>query len=283
MIKQICKGAVIGIANIIPGVSGGTMAVSMGIYDKLIFAITHLFKDFKNSIKILVPIILGAGIGIVGLSFIIEFLFAHFPIQTNLLFIGLIIGGLPMILNKVKGAKLSAGNIIAFLLLFSFVIVFALIGEKDGNTRELSFNIINVMVLFGIGIIASATMVIPGVSGSMILMLLGFYNPIIESINAFIKALAAFDMNGIMTGFGILAPFGAGAVIGIFAIAKLIEFVFEKYPILAYFAIIGLIMASPVAIILMADLSTLSVVSVITGIAAFAVGYVIAAKLAGES
>ncbi len=75
MIKNILKGAVIGIANIIPGVSGGTMAVAMGIYDVLIRSLTHLFKEFKKSVMTLIPILIGAAIGIVGLSFLIEKMF----------------------------------------------------------------------------------------------------------------------------------------------------------------------------------------------------------------
>ena len=103
MIKNIIKGAIIGIANIIPGVSGGTMAVSMGIYDQLIHCITHLFSELKKNLKFLIPIFIGAGIGVVGLSFVIEYLFDVAPFETNLLFIGLIIGGLPAMWKRVKG------------------------------------------------------------------------------------------------------------------------------------------------------------------------------------
>ena len=105
MIKNLLKGMVMGIANIIPGVSGGTMAVSMGIYDKLIHSATHLFKEFKESIKFLTPIFLGLLIALAGLSFIIEPAFKYFPLQTNCLFIGLIVGGLPAVLGKIQAAS----------------------------------------------------------------------------------------------------------------------------------------------------------------------------------
>ena len=81
------------------------MAVSMGIYDKMIHAATHLFSEFKKSMKILIPIVIGMGIGIVVLARIIEYMFVRIPFQTNLLFIGLIIGGLPAIAGKVKGKR----------------------------------------------------------------------------------------------------------------------------------------------------------------------------------
>ena len=103
MIKNLLKGMVIGIANIIPGVSGGTMAVSMGIYDKLIHCLTHLFSEFKENLKFVVPIGIGVVIALAGLPFVITPAFEHFPLQTNALFIGLIVGGLPAVWKKVKG------------------------------------------------------------------------------------------------------------------------------------------------------------------------------------
>ncbi len=223
MIKMILKGVMMGVANIIPGVSGGTMAVSMGIYDKMIHAATHLFSEFKKSMKILIPIVIGMGIGIVVLARIIEYMFAKVPFQTNLLFIGLIIGGLPAITKKVKGKTIRLGHILSFLLFFGLVAGMALLGEEEGAAADLSFNLVNVVKLFGVGIVASATMVIPGVSGSMMLMLMGYYNPILSEINNFIDQLIHFNIQGLLEGCKVLVPFGIGVVVGIFAIAKAIE------------------------------------------------------------
>ena len=234
MIKNLLNGMVIGIANIIPGVSGGTMAVSMGIYDKLIHCLNHLFKEFKESMRFLIPIFLGVGIALVGLSFIIEPAFANFPLQTNCLFIGLIVGGLPAVLQKVKGKGVRVSYVIPCILFFALVAGLAAVGEKEGTAADLSFNVWSVIRLFVVGIIASATMVIPGVSGSMMLLLLGYYNPIVAAIKSFVTALAAFDIQGILAGCGVLVPMGLGIVVGIFAIAKIIEIIFEKFPIQAF-------------------------------------------------
>ncbi len=281
MIKSILKGMVIGIANIIPGVSGGTMMVAMGIYDKLIHCITHLFSEFKKSILFLIPIVIGMGIAVVASSFGLEYLFSKVPIQTNLLFIGLIVGGLPAMWKNVKGNKIKVGHMIAALVFFGVVVSMAILGETEGNAADLTFNLVNVIKLFGVGVVAAATMVIPGVSGSMMLLLLGYYNPVLSAITDFISALVALDMDGIMQGVGVLAPFGLGVVIGIFAIAKLIEIIFAKFPLYAYWAIIGLIVASPIAIIAMnlASFAAINVVSILTGIVAFALGFVVAMKL----
>lgn len=282
MIKKLLQGMVVGIANIIPGVSGGTMMVAMGLYDKLIHAITHLKSEFKESMKLLIPIFIGAGLAIVTLARLFEFLLERYPIPTNFAFCGLIAGSLPFIFDKVKGHTVSIGKIIAFLIFFAVVILMAVMGETSGNAADVSFGIVNVIKLLLVGIIAAATMVVPGVSGSMMLMLLGYYDTILKTINQFIDALIAFDIQGILVQCGVLVPFGIGVVLGIFLIAKLIEFIFSKAEIHAYYAIIGLIIASPVAILLKTDWSGFSVVTLIVGIVTFVAGWFVASKLGGE-
>lgn len=286
MIEALCnifRGMVIGIANIIPGVSGGTMAVAMGIYDKLIHALTHIKTEFKKSMKLLVPVIIGAGIALVALSFVITTALEKYPIPTNLLFIGLIVGGLPAVCRKVKGNPLKPQHVIAALAFFALVVGMALFGGGKGADADLSFGFVNVLILFGCGIIAAATMVIPGVSGSMILMLLGYYEPVVAAIKDFMTALAHLDMDGVVSGLGILVPFGLGALFGIVVIAKLIEWIFRKYPLVAFWAIIGLIVASPVAIVLLNTFTyTNLAVTIISSVLAFGVGFVVSMKLGGE-
>lgn len=282
MFKKILQGMIVGIANIIPGVSGGTMMVAMGLYDKLIHSITHLKSEFKESMKLLIPIFAGAGLAIVLLSRLFEFLLVNYSIPTNFAFCGLIAGSLPFIFKKVKGHSVSAGKFIPFFIFFGIVILMAVLGENGGAAADVSFSLINVIKLFAVGIIAAATMVVPGVSGSMMLMLLGYYDTIIETINDFIDALIAFNLNEILRVFGILVPFGIGIVIGIFAIAKLIEFIFKKAEIHAYYGIIGLILASPIAILMKTDWSQFSIPLLAIGIATFITGWFVAGKLGGE-
>lgn len=279
MIKNVLKGMVIGIANVIPGVSGGTMMVAMGIYDKLIHCITHLFSELKKNVIFLAPIALGMVLAVIGSSFTIEKMFEVFPFQTSLLFVGLVVGGLPAMWKNVKGKKIEVGHMITCVFFLALVVGMALLGEKEGNAADLSFNIVNAVKLFAVGVIAAATMVIPGVSGSMVLLLIGYYNPILSAINGFIRAALSFDMPAILTGVGVLAPFGIGMVVGIFAIAKLIEIIFAKFPLYAYWGIIGLIVASPFAILAMGSFEAITVISIVTGAAALAVGFVIAMKL----
>lgn len=282
MLKKLLQGMVVGIANIIPGVSGGTMMVAMGLYDKLIHAITHLKSEFRESLKLLVPIFLGAAIAIVALSRLFEFLLTNYPIPTNFAFCGLIAGSLPFIFKKVKGHAVSVGKGVCFVIFFAVVILMAVMGETSGNAADVSFGFINVVKLLVVGIIAAATMVIPGVSGSMMLMLLGYYDTILKTINRFMDVLIAFDIQDILVQCGILIPFGIGVILGIFLIAKLIEFIFSKAEIHAYYAIIGLILASPIAILLKTDWSDFSVLMLVTGIITFVLGWFVSSKLGGE-
>lgn len=282
-ILNILRGMVVGLANVIPGVSGGTMMVSMGIYDRLILVLTHFVKKFKEAVMLVLPLGIGMVLAIALFSKIFsEVLFPNYPLQTNLFFIGLIIGGLPVIYKKVKGKKTGIGSILAFAIFFVLVVGMAMMGEGVDAGADVSLSIGNMVKLFVVGIIAAATMVIPGVSGSMVMMILGYYNTIIDTINALIDALRTFDITGIIACCTVLVPFGIGAVVGIVAVAKLVEFILKKYSQIAYWAIIGLIVASPFAILLMMEVGTVGIVEIVTGVIMLAVGFFIAMKLGGE-
>ena len=300
-ILDILKGAVMGIANVIPGVSGGTMAVAMGIYDKLIYALTHIFKELKKSIVTVLPIGIGMVLGIVGLSMVIEWMFSVVPIQTNLLFIGLIIGGIPAIWLRIRGGSIKPGYIIGFLLLFALVIGLSFIQAKTEKQKDevkaaakaesaedgsfyVETGVVPAVKYVGAGVIASGTMVIPGVSGSMMMMVMGLYEKIISSISNLVKALPAGDMATAGMCCGLLVPFGIGAVIGIFVIAKIIEILIAKCEKITFWCIMGLIAGSPIAIVVVnADtFAAIDAVSVVTGIVALAIGFAIAFFLGKE-
>lgn len=281
-ILNILRGIVIGISNVIPGVSGGTMMVSMGIYDKLILVLTHFIKRIKEAVALLVPILIGMLLAIaIFAKLFSEVLFPKFPLQTNLFFIGLILGGLPIIYKKVKGSSIRFPHILAFALFFVLVAGLAVFGEGNGASADITLSAGNVIKLLGVGIIAAATMVIPGVSGSMIMMILGYYNTIIDTINAFINALKDFDIPAMLDTFVVLVPFGIGVAIGIVAVAKLVEFMLKKFPAVTYWAIIGLIVASPFAILIMMEVGTIGVVQVLSGVILLAVGFFISMKIGG--
>ncbi|WMJ87028.1 DUF368 domain-containing protein [Anaerocolumna sp. MB42-C2] len=281
-IKEFLKGILIGVANIIPGVSGGTMAVSMGVYDKIIMAITGFRKNFKKSILTLLPYVIGAASGIGILSFVVKYALSTYPMQTSGLFIGLIIGGIPILVSKVKGARLTAANILVFIIFFCIVTGMAFLNGNAGSSSDIRVELITVIQLFFVGIIASATMIIPGVSGSLVMMILGFYGIIISNISNFISSLFHSDIPALIHGFGVLFPFGLGVLAGIGLVAKLIEILFTKVPVLTYFAIFGLIFGSPIAIIYKIGISSVTLLGILVTILTFCIGFSISFFLGKE-
>ena len=279
---DVLRGMVIGLANVIPGVSGGTMMVSMGIYDKLIYSINHLFKKFKECIGILLPYLVGMVAAIVLGAFVLKAAFQNYPLPTNTLFVGLILGSLPFILKEMKGEQIGWQGVVAFVLLFALVVGLKLV-EKE-NVVEVSLNVGTVLLMALLGAICSAAMVIPGVSGSMILKTLGYYEPIVTgAIPGLIKGVTSGDWAAAASNLGLLLPFGIGIVLGIFGIARLIALLMKKWKGRTYCGILGMVTASPVVILMDASLYEGATVGIwVAAVVALALGVFIAMKLGGD-
>ena len=308
-ILDIIRGAVIGIANIIPGVSGGTMMVTMGIYDKLIGSITGIFKQFKKSMKTLLPYIIGMAAGIGAFSFLLtKVLLPKAPLPTAFAFIGLIIGGVPMLVKKLlqagkKGctepaetetaqgqqgpaSKEAVGIAGVLPCIFVFVLFFALIiGMQfmgEGADRVVKPSVLNALLLLVMGVLAAAAMVVPGVSGSLLLLAFGFYNPVTEAITGFISATFDFDINVMVEYALILAPFGVGVLLGIFFVAKLIEWLLAHKEKLTYCGILGLVCASPIPVFFNALGGSIGVIAIVFSAVTFVAGCVVAYLMGKE-
>lgn len=272
----VAKGFVIGIANIIPGVSGGTLAITLGIYERLIKAISHFFTNLKENIKFLVPIAAGAVLSLLILSNVIGYALDHYPIPTTLLFVGLIFGGVPLLYRHVKTEKKSGSNLLIFFITFAIVTIFAFLKEGNFSVDLSNLNLFGYILLFIVGMVAAATMVIPGISGSFMLMLLGYYQPIINTI----RNLTRFD--DLTKSFMILIPFGIGVLVGIVLIAKLIEFLLEKYEVKTYFGILGFVLASVLTLIYGLFGNSFDIVQILIGVVTFFIGSIVAYKLGDE-
>lgn len=272
----VAKGFVIGIANIIPGVSGGTLAITLGIYERLIKAISHFFTNLKENIKFLVPIAVGAVLSLLILSNVIGYALDHYPIPTTLLFVGLIFGGVPLLYRHVKTEKKSGSNLLIFFITFAIVTIFAFLKEGNFSVDLSNLNLFGYILLFIVGMVAAATMVIPGISGSFMLMLLGYYQPIINTI----RNLTRFD--DLTKSFMILIPFGIGVLVGIVLIAKLIEFLLEKYEVQTYFGILGFVLASVLTLIYGLFGNSFDIVQILIGVVTFFIGSIVAYKLGDE-
>lgn len=253
-ILDFIKGIFVGVANIIPGVSGGTMAVSFGIYDKLLSSISNLFKDFKNCFKNLLPIALGMVIGVATFTFIIPWLLENQPFITSMAFTGLILGGVPMTIKGQQDGymrdknKSQIVNVILFIIFAAIALAMTFMSGDSESGIILTADAITILKMFFLGIIAAATMVIPGVSGSLVLMILGYYFGIITAVKDFLSALKDFDFEKLFNLSLLLVPFGVGCILGIFFISKLISWMFNHFASATYSAILGLIITAPISI-----------------------------------
>ncbi len=282
-ILLVIKGFIMGIANIIPGVSGGTLALTLGIYEDFIGAISHFFRNIKKHVNFLLPIFVGILLSVITMSNVISTCFDQYPIPTTLFFMGLVIGGIPMLLKRVKNTKekKQVSSYVIALITFSIVMIMAfseqIFGSGLGNVSFSNMAVFDYVILFFVGLIAAATMVIPGVSGSLVLMLLGYYLPIIGVL----KELTKFENLGpnLLVAF----VFGVGVLVGIVAISKVIEYLLEKFEAKTFFGVIGFILASiiaiPVSVYHEVGTIVFSVPQGILGVLFLAIGIIVGYKL----
>ena len=235
-IKTVIHGILIGIANAIPGVSGGTMAVILNIYDKIMYAFSP--KNLKENLKFLIPLGFGAVLGIFLLSNVIVAAMENYPMILNFCFIGLVLGSLPMVYKRAKGDGISSRNWLFFALGLGAMIFMTLINpEATANKTIAEFGGVDAGLCLWFaftGAIGCIAMILPGLSGSLVLLLFGTYGAIMESIATFNMVLVC------TTGAGILI----GGVIGIKVIKKMLRF----HPQALYMAILGLMVGSMIII-----------------------------------
>lgn len=260
------KGIVIALANIIPGVSGGTLMITLGVYEQIIDIISHPFKNLKNNWKFILFIGIGLVVGVLGFSKLISYCLDKFPLATPLFFIGLILGGLPLLFRKGKVKEnIKFSNILIFLITFGIVLLFTFLKSGD-SVVTITTNFKGITLLFLVGMVAASSMIIPGISGSFMLMLLGYYKPIIDTISNLTK------FNNLWDNLKILIPFGLGVIVGVVLVAKLIEYLLKKFEIKTYFGVIGFVLASIIAIIVPLFKIDFKVLELIIGIVLLAIG-----------
>lgn len=233
-LKNFFKGMAAGIAMLIPGVSGGTMAIILGIYDELIHSVSTFFKDWKKNFIFLLIVGLGGLSGVLLFSRLMESAMNSFPYVMKFLFMGVIIGGLPVLYHKSSDSgRLDLKSLVFFVIGFAIVLVMSF--EPEATTNMATSNgVLSYIFLFIAGIISAVALVLPGISGSYMLLILGLYNLTLNSINT---------MN-----IPFLIPLGLGIAVGTFGTAKLIEKCLNEYPKQTYMLIIGFVVGSLVEV-----------------------------------
>lgn len=272
MMRNIVGGICVGVANIIPGVSGGTIIVLLGLFNKLMESISNIFnlkiklKDKKDDFIFLVQFLVGAGIGLVGFAKILEFLFVSFEIQTMYWFIGLILCSLPMLKRK----ELNDEKINPIFLIIGLLVIFAIsyfAPGEEGNIVPLeelldkNLTLGYLITLIGIGAIGGASMMFPGVSGSMVLLVLGYYH----LFKGYVANVTTFNLSILIP----LAFMAVGIGIGIVISAVITNYLIKHSKRNTMSFIFGLIIMSAITII---PTSGYTVVSTVTSIITFLFG-----------
>ncbi|WP_457789946.1 DUF368 domain-containing protein [Anaeromassilibacillus sp. SJQ-5] len=242
MVKFVIFGAIVGVANIIPGVSGGTMAVILKIYDRLIETLS--LKNVKKNLPFIIPLGIGAAVGIVLFSKAIEFLLGNYPMATNFTFMGLILGSIPMIFQRARGEKMEAKGMVSFLVALVVMVVIALLKPAESNA-VLALTPLNLLILFGASAISTFAMILPGISGSFVMLVLGVYTTVLTSISG----VFTWPIDGVTWHcVGMLIPVGLGCIVGLIFGSKLVDVLIRKQPQATYFAILGLVVGSLLAV-----------------------------------
>ena len=249
-LNNFLSGSAIGVANVIPGLSGGSIAVITNKYQRLINVISSFLPNIKNKntkalksdMLFLIPLLLGVVTGVLIFAILIEYLLNAFPIATLFSFMGLLIGTIPLMFQNanIKGNPTTSMLVPFFVTLgFSLILAyFNITGDFTANQvpyYELNFG--NIILLFTFGFLAAGTMIVPGISGSLVLLILGGYNAIIGAISGLING-------NFMDSFLTLIPFGIGCVLGLIVISTLINWLLEAHYTATYYGILGFLIGS---------------------------------------
>ncbi len=227
-LSSCIKGIAIGSGAILPGISSGVLCVIFGIYEKLLDSILNFFQDIKKNTKFLFPILIGVGIGVLIFSNILMLLFNYFPIQTKSIFIGLILGSIPSLLKEVHQKTTFKLHYCFYTLIAFFIGFLSVVLEKYISTSaSANFNFVYLMIS---GFMMSIGIVVPGVSSTIILMLMGVYSTYLSSIS--------------LLYFPVLIPMGIGLFIGCLVFMKLTKFLLNHFYAQTFYSIIGFTLGS---------------------------------------
>ena len=267
-IINIIKGIIIGIAKIIPGLSGAVLMISFNLYDKAIDAITNFFSDVKNNFIFLFNLGVGIFIGIIFFSNILNFFINNYYAYTTSLFIGLILGGIPTISKNIDK---NISNYIFMLISFIFMILLSI--SNINNNYIIKNSIIDIFVFFISGLLEAIGTVVPGVSSTALLMIMGVYNIYIDILSEL------YNITNILSNIRFIIFFGLGLFIGVILISLLINYLFKNYKSNTFSFIMGISLSSLVLIFIRVLLYINNIYMFIICVIFIGVGYIITSKI----
>lgn len=261
-LTDLLKGILIGVGSIAPGVSGGALAMIFGLYEDMVKAVGNFFKDIKKNIFFLLPIGIGVGIGVIGFSNVLKYLLNNYPMPTTFTFAGLIIGTLPVLFKRANKKGFKEIFLLPFILTFAVAVSFVFLETGFDNIEarvDIAMTAGNLLRLAACGFLIAGSLVIPGVSGSVLLMLIGVYGTVLEAVSTL--------------NLYILVPLAAGLGIGVLAFSKLMDYLLDRHYGITYYAVLGFVIGSIPEVITGFSLDLAGFLSVLCLVGGFAVSY----------
>lgn len=252
-LKSILAGIAIGISSAIPGVSGGTVAVIFKVYEKILWAVSNIFIQAKKAVIILLPILIGLVIGIVPTIILVDKALINFLFGLICVFAGFIIGSIPQITSEIKNAHKKTSNYICLSITALIAILLGLgsiIAKSDTTSLFMEHPWWFYLVMIPVGFVSSSALVIPGISGGLILILLGFYSPLINFTVDILKECLTGNWSRFPSHFGLLMCFLIGVIIGFYLVSKLMNTLLKKHHDITFYGILGFIAGSIVSLFL---------------------------------
>lgn len=267
-IKLALQGFIVGIGKVIPGVSGAMFAMLFGVYEKALKIISNPRKNLKGNvlfISVLGFSVLGA---IMFGSNIINRCLDNYYMQTMFLFIGMMVAGIKALFQNIKGKTINKkSKVVAFLISICLVIISLI--DIGGGEGEIPKTLFSVIMLFISGFLDITASIIPGICGTALLMILGYYDTVISALGNF------FDMSNIYNNLFILIPFAIGMIVGAIIISKLVSYLFDKYRDATYYAIFCFAIASIIILFVKTIAIPFTLIELIISICLFILGWII--------
>lgn len=264
-LKLFLKGVIIGLGKIIPGVSGAMLAITFGVYERGINAISHFFTEFKNNFKFLLYLGLGICLGIVVGSKIVLFFLNKFYLHTMFLFVGMIIGGLRPIVNQIK-SKVDKKKIIVPIVIFILLISLSFL-DPTSNNRSFNYSSGYFLAMILCGIVDAAATVIPGISGTALLLIIGYYNIIMQTYSNILS------LDKLLPNVFTLMPYASGMLIGIILISRLMDYLIKNHKLMVNYMILGFAVSSIVLLILQTLSFSYDIFSIVISLVILVIGY----------
>lgn len=234
-------GLIIGIGMILPGVSGGVLAVVLGVYEKIIYSINNFKDDIKGNIKFLTPIGLGVVVGAILSANLLKYVFETYYVESCFTFMGLILGCIPFLIRDVKTKDEKGVNYIVLIVTLVLSLVLTLVSKNStGFEATVNGSFASILKFFLAGVFYVMGKVVPGISSSFMLMMIGMYTYFLSMVS---NPLAIFSENLVE-----VIALGVGAIVGAIFFIKLMAILLKKYYRITYSIIIGFVVGSVVAI-----------------------------------